>query len=261
MILKEFIKEFEKIYPKDIACSWDNVGLLVGNTNKDIKRVLCTLDITNDVIKEAIDKNIDLIISHHPMMFKKIQSITSESLEGKKLLSLIQNDICVYSSHTNLDVAKKGLNEYILEIIDLKNTPIDLLDFENKEPLRIVKLDNKILFKDLLKRLKDKLNLEYLRYVASNIENLYVDKLSVVTGAGSEYIFKTPKDSVFITGDLKHHESLDALEDGRILIDIDHFGSEKIVIDLIAKNISRINKNILVYKSSIKEVFKIYKGE
>ena len=109
----------EQLAPKKYAESWDNVGLLLGNDEVEIDKVMVTLDVTEVVVDEAIEKNVDLIISHHPVIFKGMKNITDRTYQGRLIRKLIKNDIHVYSAHTNLDIAKGGLNDYLMNLIGL----------------------------------------------------------------------------------------------------------------------------------------------
>lgn len=111
----------ESLAPKKYAQSWDNVGLLLGNDEVEIDKVMVTLDVTEVVVEEAIEKNVDLIISHHPVIFKGMKNITDRTYQGRLIRKLIKNDIHVYSAHTNLDIAKGGLNDYLMNLIGLKD--------------------------------------------------------------------------------------------------------------------------------------------
>jgi dinuclear metal center YbgI/SA1388 family protein len=101
----------DELAPKRLAESWDNVGLLVGDSKQKINRVMVCLDAPDWVVEEAIDKDVDMIISHHPMIFNGIKRITSDTATGRKLLSLIKNNIALYSLHTNYDIVAGGLND------------------------------------------------------------------------------------------------------------------------------------------------------
>lgn len=124
MKLKEVLKVIEKKYPLDLAYSWDNVGLLVGNYESDIKKIMLTLEANEEVINEAINKNVDLIITHHPFIFNKLEKINTRDLKGKLIHKLIKNDISIYSMHTNFDIAFEGLNDYFMELIGVTDTKI-----------------------------------------------------------------------------------------------------------------------------------------
>ena len=118
---QSIIEIMEKIAPPYLAQSWDNVGLLVGDSYRDVQNIMVTLDVTMEVVDEAINKNVDLIISHHPLIFKPIKSINKSNPLGKTLHRLIKHEIAVYCSHTNLDSAPNGTNQVLAQIIGLKD--------------------------------------------------------------------------------------------------------------------------------------------
>jgi dinuclear metal center YbgI/SA1388 family protein len=124
MKLKKITYEFEKSFPKNISEEWDNVGVMVGEVDSDINKVQISLDITDEIIDRAISEKANLIITHHPMIFRGIKSVTDENRIGKRVINLIKNNIAVYSLHTNLDSAKEGLNQYIAEKLGMKSGKI-----------------------------------------------------------------------------------------------------------------------------------------
>lgn len=124
MKLSEIINPLEKVFPKSNMEEWDNVGLMIGDRDMEIKKIQISLDVTMNVIDNAIKNNIDLIISHHPFIFNPIKNINTDSLLGRKILKLIENKTAVYSLHTNLDSSKNGLNDFVGEIIGLKDGKI-----------------------------------------------------------------------------------------------------------------------------------------
>ncbi len=131
MKLHKIIKNFELFYPKHLAMEWDNVGLQIGDTSKDIKNILTVLEITEDVIDEAIEKKIDLIICHHPLIFKPVKTLTYKDSHSNKIISLIKNDIAVYAAHTNVDIASDGMNDWLASVLEIERTRI--LSFEKAE--------------------------------------------------------------------------------------------------------------------------------
>lgn len=124
MKLKTLIKKIETKYPLDLAYDWDNVGLLVGDFDMDIKKVLVTLEANEKVINEAIENKIDLIVTHHPFIFSKMNKINTADLKGRLIHKLIKNDIALYSMHTNFDIAFDGLNDYFMEVMGFGNSKI-----------------------------------------------------------------------------------------------------------------------------------------
>ena len=133
MKLKTFTKKIEEKYPLNLAYEWDNIGLLVGDFEQDIKKVMVVLEANENVINEAIEKNVDLIVTHHPMIFSKINKVVTSDFKGRLIYNLIKHNISLYSMHTNFDIAFDGLNDYFVDLLDLQNPKI--LDITNKETL------------------------------------------------------------------------------------------------------------------------------
>ncbi len=118
---KDIIDFFNIYSPDYLAESYDNVGLLIGSKSRDISRVMVCLDVTMDVVEEAIKKGVDLIVSHHPIIFRGIKKIVSDDVKGNIIYKLIQNNISVYSAHTNLDTTFGGVNDFLAQALNLKN--------------------------------------------------------------------------------------------------------------------------------------------
>ena len=119
MIIEDVVKFLDEIAPRSFAENWDNVGLIIGDKKKEISSVLVCLEVTPEVVEEAISTEANLIVSHHPFIFKPMNKIISQDIKGKMIYSLIQNGISVYSMHTNFDVAEGGLNETLANKLDL----------------------------------------------------------------------------------------------------------------------------------------------
>lgn len=121
MTVKDIEKIIEEIAPKKLAWDKDNVGLQVGSPEKPVHKILITLDLNEEIIEECINKNIDLIITHHPLLFTPLKSINSNDLKGKIIYQLINNSISLISAHTNLDFTKFGVSYSLAEKLELKN--------------------------------------------------------------------------------------------------------------------------------------------
>lgn len=132
-ILAEMIQTLEKFAPKDLAETWDNVGLLVGSRNKEANRVLCALDLNEEVVEEAISLQVDCIITHHPFLFKPLKQIDLDSTSGRIIERLIKADIAVYAMHTNYDIAEGGLNDYLATGLGLSQ--IEILQTTKEEKM------------------------------------------------------------------------------------------------------------------------------
>ena len=144
----------EILAPSFLKESYDNVGLMVGTEEKEVKKVLLALDCTKEVIEEAKENNVDLIITHHPLIFKKPSRIIREDLQGWKIIELIKNDISLYSSHTNLDAVKGGINEELVKVLGFKNSKLiennNIKGYEDAGIGRIVELEEKIIVEKTL---------------------------------------------------------------------------------------------------------------
>ena len=133
--VKDIMNVMEGLAPHELAESWDLVGLAVGDPEAEVKKVLVALDVTDPVVEEARKLGADMIVTHHPMLlFRKIQSITTEDLLGKRIFKLIKNDIAAFSAHTNLDIVWGGTNDVLAELIGLEN--IRILEETTAEALK-----------------------------------------------------------------------------------------------------------------------------
>ena len=124
MKIKELIKPIEELAPTYLQESYDNSGLLIGDADQEVKKALVTLDVTEAVLEEAINKQCQLVIAHHPLIFKGLKSITGKNAVGRMVQTAIKNDITIYAIHTNLDNVDTGVNAILCEKLGLKDTSI-----------------------------------------------------------------------------------------------------------------------------------------
>lgn len=259
MIAKDLIRELENLYPHYFAEEWDNVGLIIGDNKREIKRVMVSIDATEKVIDKAIEDDVDMIITHHPMIFKGIKSINNSTVLGKKIIKLIENKINLYAMHTNLDATIGGLNDYILEILEVENSKIiDENEIDNKNGIgRIYNLVTPVSIYRYIEFLKEKLEIENVRVIAEDTGK-NIRKIALINGSGMSYWKKVKSLGVdlFITGDIGYHEALDSKENGLDLIDIGHFESEKWFTKLLEKKLETLGIEVIVFNDG--PVFKIY---
>lgn len=252
--VNDIIKVMEKIAPPYLKEDFDNVGLMVGDRDKCVKRVLLALDCTLKVIEEAKEKNIDLIITHHPLIFRKPNNITTDTLQGKKIIELIKNDISLYSSHTNLDSVEEGLNHTIVSILGFENSKI--LEKNKREESaglgRIVELQNTINLEELIKKVKNDLKINNLRVVKGNDS---VSKIAIINGSGQDFIGKAVRLGVdtVITGDTTYHFASDYKEMGINILDVGHFGSEQLVFFNVMKKLKEKFIDVEFITSNVEE--------
>lgn len=130
-------KQLEQWAPKHLAYEWDNVGLQIGSMTDKTNKVMITLDVLESVVDEAIEKDVNLIIAHHPLIFKPIQQLNVDSVKGKIIKKLIEHDITVYAAHTNLDIAENGVNDLLCEVLQIEHTK-NIVDVQQEQLLKLV---------------------------------------------------------------------------------------------------------------------------
>ena len=236
--VKEIIEVMETLAPTFLKEDFDNVGLMVGDREKEVKKVLLALDCTLKVVEEAKENNVDLIITHHPLIFRRPNNITTDTIQGRKIIELIKNDISLYSSHTNLDSAKSGLNDSIPKLLGYDSSEIlEVNKRDEKAGLgRIVTLDKPTTLDEIVDNVKKSLNINNLRVVKGKEE---VNKIAIINGSGQDFIGKAVSKGAdcIITGDTTYHFASDYKEMGINIIDAGHFASEQIVFFNVMKNI------------------------
>ncbi|MEH7010089.1 Nif3-like dinuclear metal center hexameric protein [Neobacillus niacini] len=128
----EIIQLFEQFSPKGLAMEDDKIGLQIGRLNKKIDKIMIALDVLEEVIDEAIAKNVQLIITHHPPIFRPLKNVLTDTVQGRMIEKLLKHDIAVYAAHTNLDVAKGGVNDLLAEALGLENSEVLVPTYETK---------------------------------------------------------------------------------------------------------------------------------
>lgn len=255
--VKDLIEKIEKFAPIELAYEWDNSGLIVGDKDKEVKRVYITLDLFKENIDEAVDNNVDFIVSHHPILFKGIKKVDYNSQQGYVLRKLIENNIALYVAHTNMDCARGGINDVLAKKLGLKNTWVmeksDL--YENCGLGRIGFLDKETTLEEYAKEVKKELNTPFVR-ICGDFERK-IKKVVVGGGACDDLIEDAIKlnADVIVTADMKYHISAESVDNGLAVIDAGHFPTEVFVKDIFEDIIK--NKDLKIVKSTGKDVFKI----
>lgn len=254
VIVKDIADFLEMIAPASLKLEYDNVGMLLGLSNNQTNKILVSLDITDDVITEAIEMNANVIVSHHPLFFS-LKSIVDTDVIGKKVIRMIQNGISAICMHTNLDAATGGVNDVLANIVGIKDAEIlniDGFDGENK-PYgigRFGELENPVNFKEYLNFVKNQLHSNGLRYYDAD---RFVRKVAVVGGSGGVDMIHAIKNGcdTFITGDVKYDVFLRAREFGINLIDGDHFCTENVIVPILAERLTEAFPEISVLISEM----------
>ena len=159
--VKDVLNALSELAPVEIKEEWDNVGLMIGDGEANVTNIITSLDCTMSVIDEAIEKRAELIVTHHPLIFEKLESVTSSDTSGKKIIKLIKNGISVISMHTNLDKAKGGINDLLCEILELKN--IRNIDKQEFSLGRTGELEAYVTLGEFVKKAKEKLNSDCIK--------------------------------------------------------------------------------------------------
>jgi len=242
----ELIKDLETRYPKSLAYDWDNVGLQVGTLNKPLKSVLVTLDVTKEVVKEAIQHKVDLIISHHPLIFKPISSIPVESPRGWMIQKLIKHDISLYSMHTNYDVADGGMNDQLCRLLGIANpalldTEVGIGRYGSISPMSLP---------DLVHHVKLVLQIPSIRVIHHT--SRLIETVGISGGSGSIHIAEAKRRGcdVYLTGDVTYHNALDAIQMGIVVFDVGH-SIEKVFIPILRDEIATRFPDISVKASQV----------
>lgn len=257
MKVKDIIQRIENFCPPRLAYSWDNVGLLCGGREKEVKKVLVTLDTNVSVVREAIEKGADMIVSHHPILLGGIKRIDYGTSTGQMIKLLIENDISLFAAHTNMDTANGGINDKLAEMFGLAD--IKILDIHTDDITaglgRYGKLRKPIKFKDFAEKCKTILQTPFLR-ISGDFER-EINTVAVASGSCSEIIplaYEKGAD-VIITGDMKYHNMIDMTELGICIIDAGHYPTEICVMDIFSDILK--DTEIQIIKSENKDIFKL----
>jgi dinuclear metal center YbgI/SA1388 family protein len=244
----EIINIIEEFAPCHFQEEWDNSGLMVGDPAREITSVLLALDCTLDVVDEALDSGVEMIITHHPLIFKGIKKIGTKSLQDRMLTKIIKNDLVVYSVHTNIDKVPDGVSGIMADKLGLVNREILGKIEEEGVGLGIFgELKEEMSADDFVTFVKERFSLSLIK--TSKPLSCPIKKVALCGGSGGSLItdaFNTGA-QVYISGDLSYHSYF--CEDGFMIIDIGHYESEIGVLDLLMSVILKKIPNFAVLRS------------
>lgn len=222
----EIIDFLNQVAPPQLAERYDNVGLLLGESQKDVHRVLVTLDVDEMVVQEAKTLGAEMILSHHPLIFTPLKRITGEDGLSKAVMSLLRHHISLVSVHTNFDSVKYGLGDAFLEKL-ADTVHCKALDGDEENGIgRIADMKEPVVFEALLKKIKQAFDIRSLRYIGD--EKKMIRKIAAVNGGGAEYIYAAKERGAdcFVSGDIKYHQARFAYENDIAFVEIPHFNAE-----------------------------------
>ncbi len=243
-----------KIKPQE---SWDNSGLQVGSLNNDIKNIMLTLDLSYESAEYAANNNIDLIITHHPLLFHPIKSIDYGTYEGKIIRKLITHDINLYSMHTSFDMAELGVGSKLAEKLGIEK--YDVLHDVNEDNsgyggIGYIKQKNII---EYAKNVKDMLNTEHVKLYCED-QGRIISRVAFCGGSGSEFIEDAINKGadVYITGDIKYHNAQKAIQNNLCIIDAGHYYTEYHSLENIEEVLKKVKeiKVTLFEHNNVKEL-------
>jgi dinuclear metal center YbgI/SA1388 family protein len=231
--VNDLVELLEELMPSNLAEDWDNVGLMLGRKGKTVKKILLALDLSKEVVEQAVAQKIDLIITHHPAIFKKLKRVVDNDWQQDLLLTLAENGIAVYSAHTNLDCVSTGVNDVLAKLLKLEDTEI----LDNSNGLGRIGVVEETSLVEYAQVVKNALKADY---VVVGDAGKQVHKVAVCGGAGSDLIdLALAKGAdTLVTGDVKYHSAQQAVFSGLNIIDAGHQPTELPVLEKLVDRLS-----------------------
>ncbi|MCU0716079.1 MAG: Nif3-like dinuclear metal center hexameric protein [Pirellula sp.] len=239
--LQEILDELDQIAPLKTAEDWDNVGLLLGDPNDSVSNVMTCLTVTDCVLAEAIEAGVDLLITHHPIPFKPLKRITSDTTTGRLLLTAARNRIAIYSPHTAWDNADEGINQQLASTLSLtrvqplvRNASSDKAEgcgrmgqFES--PTTIASIRQTLLA-----------GVPNMQWRSTHQEELPIRTLGIICGSGGSFVAAAQKAGceALLTGEATYHQCLEGESLGVALLLMGHFASEAFAMKKLAAMIA-----------------------
>ena len=247
MTLSNLLATFEKLWPRESAEDWDRPGLMVGNPNQQIRKVLLAVDVTADVLDQAVTHGAQLLLTHHPLLLRPVHELGELTLKGNLVAKAIRSEIAIFSAHTNADVAVNGVSNSIANLFGLKNQAP--LDPDSGHGI-VGDIDEISLIEFARKVAKAIPSTAQGVRIAGDSERR-ISRVGLVGGAGDSFLPVAAKAGLdlFITSDLRHHPAQDFSEQSKLvggpaLMDISHWAAEWVWLDSAAKQLSSLHKDI-----------------
>ncbi len=254
----EFLNLMATLAPLELAASWDNVGVIVDAAEeRDVRRVLLTIDMTEHVLAEALDFGAEAIIAYHPPIFSGLKRLERTTAAGRLHLALIRSGILVYSPHTALDACRGGLNDWLAGLLPKSLArPLDPLPAQPELGQgRFLELQTPHSLDALITLLKSQLHLDYLRVARAarhssasstpsrpatpNAANELIATVALCPGAGGSVLANTNAD-LLLTGEMRHHDVLAHQRAGRSVLLTEHTGTERGYLPVLAARLETL---------------------
>ncbi|MCI6059556.1 MAG: Nif3-like dinuclear metal center hexameric protein [Dorea sp.] len=263
MLCKEIMEVIEQTYSRAYAMSWDNVGLLVGRDDKEVQKIYLAVDATDEVIDAAVSCHADMLVTHHPMIFGALKQINNRDFIGKRILRLIQNDISCYAMHTNYDV--KGMAELSGKMMGYENAQVlevtcteETGDGSVTEGIgRVADLKEPVTLKEYCDKVKEVFQLPGV--IAFGDMDALIRRAAICPGSGKSVISAAIEKGadVLVTGDIGHHEGIDAKAQGLAIIDAGHYGIEHIFIEDMKRYLEAHLENVQIIGAPVQHPYVI----
>ncbi len=258
MTCREIIALLQEQSPEEFACDWDNVGLLVGDFEQRIGKIYIALDATEETIAEAVKEKADLLLTHHPMIFKGLKKVNTQDFTGKRVVKLIQNNISCYAMHTNFDV--RGMAELAAERMELIDCAVLDVTCEQGgicEGIgRVGTLPEQMTLEVCVERVKQAYDVDTVKVFGDLGQR--VRRAAISPGSGKSVISCALRAGaeVLVTGDIDHHEGIDAADQGLSIIDAGHYGVEKLFIPYMVQYLKSRTDAIEIMGQPVKQPFR-----
>ena len=238
--ISDIIKLLEDIAPTCLAEDWDNVGLQLGKRDWSVRSIWVALDPLPEVVTAACREKVDLLITHHPLIFRPIKNLDFDTSLGAIFKQATDNHMGILSAHTNLDTAADGTNDVLASRIGLKNVKVLGDEISTHSGLglgRIGELEEPLDLSAFAASVIKKLGVSHAKVAGSR--DLVISKAAVCSGSGSDLLrhFFSSDAQAYISGDFRYHDARDAEAHNRGLIDIGHFASEQIILEVLTEQL------------------------
>ena len=259
MKCKEIIEILEKDYPPSCAEDWDNPGLLLGRGDREVRSILVTLDVTDQAAARAAEEGIEMIISHHPLIFSGIKQINDSTFLGRRLLLLAEHGIACYAMHTNFDV--RGMADLNERQLDLRETEVLLVTGEYQgrpEGIgRVGRLPEPMGLRQLAEYARERLGLPAVRCYGKRTDKL--TRAAVSGGSGKSVVGNAlaAGAQALITGDIDYHTAIDAAAQGLCIIDAGHYGTEYGFVPEVAGKLKSLLPGCRVEQMEMEQPFEV----
>lgn len=255
MKCKEIIRILEQEFPVKYAVAGDKTGFQVGDREKEIGHIFVAVDATDEVIEEAVRAGADMILTHHPMIFSPLASVTTDTFNGRRVIKMIENGLCYMSTHTNYDSCRMA---------DLAAERLELQECRVLEEVadgigigKVGKLPKEMSLRECALYVKEKFEIPSVKFFGDGDQKVNVAAICPGSGRSVIGLCHALGAEVFITGDIDHHTGIDQVDDALPIIDAGHYGVEHIYIEDMCKILAEKCSQVKVSKAKIRHPFEV----